>query len=389
MERQLADTDVRAVLIGPDGASLWGLTPAQRFARAFGRVGITDILNDVAALPEEGRAVLVRADHVYDQRILSAAPGLEPMIVTGAATDDPAAMAPVLAVVEGRAQAEAAARALLTGTAEAAGLPVRTVADLDVGYNKELRKKDIPLLADTTRVPLREIEWRMFRGAYKGATDLVTKWAWPVPAFHVTRWLAPLGVTPNMVTFVSFLFVFVALWCFWNGDFGWGLLAGWFMTFLDTVDGKLARVTLTSSFWGNIFDHGIDLIHPPFWYWAWWHGAAATAGFAVGEPLWTQAFMVILAGYVLSRVIEGLFIHGWGFHIHVWRPIDFAFRTITARRNPNVVILMLFWIAGAPDWGLVAVAAWTLISLLFHTVRLLQACVVRLSGGQVRPWLSA
>ena len=44
------------------------------------------------------------------------------------------------------------------------------------------------------------------------------------------------------------------------------------MTFLDTVDGKLARTTLTSSKWGDIFDHGIDLVHPPFWYVAWGAG---------------------------------------------------------------------------------------------------------------------
>src|SRR3546814_2416912 len=48
------------------------------------------------------------------------------------------------------------------------------------------------------------------------------------------------------------------------GGFWTGLAAAWIMTFLDTVDGKLARVTLASSRWGNAYDHGIDLIHPPF-----------------------------------------------------------------------------------------------------------------------------
>jgi phosphatidylglycerophosphate synthase len=40
---------------------------------------------------------------------------------------------------------------------------------------------------------------------------------------------------------------------FWHGDYGWGLLAGWVMTFLDTVDGMLARVTLTATRFGNLF----------------------------------------------------------------------------------------------------------------------------------------
>ena len=43
----------------------------------------------------------------------------------------------------------------------------------------------------------------------------------------------------------------------------------------------------------------------------------------------------------LQRLIEGLFMRRFGgMHIHVWRPIDSQFRLITARRNPNMVILV-------------------------------------------------
>ena len=72
--------------------------------------------------------------------------------------------------------------------------------------------------------------------------------------------------SPNQVTFAGLLLTIAAFYLFWTGQFGWGLVAAWIMTFLDTVDGKLARVTLTSSKIGNVFDHGIDLIHPPFWW---------------------------------------------------------------------------------------------------------------------------
>src|SRR5205814_4321962 len=95
-----------------------------------------------------------------------------------------------------------------------------------------------------------------------------------------------------------------------------------------------------SSKWGEVFDHGIDLIHPPFWYWAWLHGLAAY-GRPI-EPLYaTMVLWAIIAGYVAQRLIEGLFIKRFGgMHIHVWRPIDSQFRLITARRNPNMVILV-------------------------------------------------
>src|SRR3546814_14070601 len=77
------------------------------------------------------------------------------------------------------------------------------------------------------------------------------------------------------------------------------------MTFLDTVDGKLARITLKSSKLGNVFDHGIDLVHPPFWYWAWAAGLQ-NGPHALSEPTLLLMLAVIVAGYVLQRGIEGI-----------------------------------------------------------------------------------
>ena len=91
----------------------------------------------------------------------------------------------------------------------------------------------------------------------------------------MTRFCARTGISPNLVTAISLVFVLAAMALFWRGQFGAGLAFAWAMCFLDTVDGKLARVTLRSTPFGNVFDHGIDLIHPPFWYWAWYHGLGA------------------------------------------------------------------------------------------------------------------
>src|SRR3546814_12411784 len=79
-----------------------------------------------------------------------------------------------------------------------------------------------------------------------------------------------------MVTLASLLLVGAAFYWFAAGQYAIGLVAAWLMTFLDTVDGKLARVTVTHTKFGNVFDHGIDLVHPPFWYWAWMIGLQAT-----------------------------------------------------------------------------------------------------------------
>jgi hypothetical protein len=53
-----------------------------------------------------------------------------------------------------------------------------------------------------------------------------------------------------------------------------------------------------------------------------------------------------------------------------------------------MVILLAFLAVGRPDWGLVAVAVWTLLSLLVHVVQLMQALAARSRGRPVLSWLA-
>lgn len=298
--------------------------------------------------------------------------------------------APVLVAAHARAGAdlEAVAALVEAGEADTAALRLNLLEPgspetLAGTYNHELRKREAPYALCVPETGAAAVEERLFHGSYKGVTDLVTKYLWPRPALAATRLCARLGLTPNTVTTLSLMLVAVAFWLFWQGLWLPGLVAAWAMTFLDTVDGKLARVTLQSSRWGDIYDHGIDLIHPPFWYLAIWHGID---GQWTGQGAGDIALAAILAGYVLGRVIEGVFIQRFGFHIHVWRRVDSLAREIAARRNPNLLIFTLAVLAGASEAGFLAVAAWTWLWLAFHMVRLVQAL-----GASHRPasWLEA
>jgi phosphatidylglycerophosphate synthase len=198
--------------------------------------------------------------------------------------------------------------------------------------------------------------------------------------------VADRGISANTVTTVSLVLVLAALWLFAQGEFLAGLAAAWGMAFLDTVDGKLARVTLTSTRWGEAFDHGIDLIHPPFWYAAWWYGLQPAPPDLAG--LLDLSLWIIVLGYLVGRFMEGFFLWKFKLEIHAWRRIDSQFRLITARRNPNVLILTVGTVLAWPDLAFIAVAAWTAISLVFHGVRIVQA-VQRRGRGQVPvSWLS-
>lgn len=251
---------------------------------------------------------------------------------------------------------------------QTSGITVRSPDDLAGSYNKRLRKTEPPYALDTSRVPVADIMKRQYASSYKGVTDFVTKYFWPIPAYYVTRLCANLKLKPNMVTTIGMFSMFAAMYYFYHGQWALGFITGWFMTFLDTVDGKLARTTMTYSDWGNLYDHGIDLVHPPFWYTAWFFGLGGVINW---PDLMTIALLVLWVGYVVDRVIEAIFVARHGFHIHVWRPINSFMRVITARRNPNVFIFMIgiilstIWPSAAIG-GFYVVVIWTWLCILFN-----------------------
>ena len=263
------------------------------------------------------------------------------------------------------------------------------IIDLSDGrrlYNRQLRKLEQPMVRELTPASRREIERRSYFGAYKGVTDLLTKYLWPELALVLTRIAAQLRMTPNMVSVIGVSLCLLATFLFAKGLYWTGFLSGFIFMVLDTVDGKLARCTITSSKWGNVIDHGVDLVHPPFWWYFWGTGLAY---WGLQLPGTTFAFVMtaVVAGYVLQRLIEGMFLKDFKMDIHVWRRFDSQFRLITARRNPNMVILFVALLFGRPDIGLVALAWWTIISLIVHAVRLAQAYGQARSGRPIVSWM--
>jgi phosphatidylglycerophosphate synthase len=377
------------LIVGKCATTLWGIDQLERFRRAFARVGLSDVRYGPNSHEALESAVLVRADVVLEQSLVA---GLvnSPNTILAMATDSQNWMA--LAANVPAAAINAVAGLMSRQSLSAAdpipyGLSKLTPVELASSYNHALRKRAVPYALSLSATSIKDIEWTMFQGSYKGVTDLVTKWIWPRPAFWVTRWCARMGITPNSVTAASLILVLAATILFGDGLYVSGVVAAWGMTFLDTVDGKLARVTLTSSKWGDVFDHGIDLLHPPLWYWAWWLPLAQ-----LDEPMplqvLTMCLWVIIGGYIAGRLQEGFFLWQFGLEIHAWRPIDSRFRLYTARRNPNLVLLTAGALMNEPALGFLAVAIWTIASLIFHGVRIGQAIVARQMGQSVRSWLT-
>jgi phosphatidylglycerophosphate synthase len=368
-----------ALILEETSVKLWGLSASERLRRQLKEAGGVKLVASLAELPHSGQILLLNGRYLFEVRTLSGLMTKSNSLLNCAEDGGVAA-----AIVD--ASNVDAARDCMTGATKAASLELITPADLSA-FNEALRSAQTPFLEPVSEGRKPELENRLYGNAYKGITDLVTKFLWPRPAKKAVHVAANLGISPNMVTTLGLVLVLAACYLFLHGQYFAGLLAGWMMTFLDTVDGKLARVTVQSSKFGHLYDHLIDLFHPPFWYVYWGmslSGLEPVLGFGQDQMYW-----LIIIGYVAGRIVEGIFPLLGNCTIFTWKPFDAWFRLVTARRNPCLIILTASAVIGRPDWGFLAVTFWTVLTTILMLVRLLQGLVARIRGGPLQSWLSA
>ena len=161
------------------------------------------------------------------------------------------------------------------------GLKPFSEGDFD-GYVRKLRR-ELPawlfeLHDDATTA---RVERELFWSNYKGSTDFMTSHVYPPLVWLLVRPLARMRVHPNWVTALNWVATLGCIPLFASGQWAPGLFLAYLMSVMDSVDGKLARLTYTSSKVGDVADHGLDIVHPPFWYMAW--------GYALGGGNFTSA----------------------------------------------------------------------------------------------------
>ena len=344
---------IHAYLIGDSAVVLWGITSRERIRRQLAACPDVQLVADRDKLAHADSVLLLRADYLFEVRTLTALLERRGILMHG----DLAAAAHVPAD-----QVDSAIAILSRGPGKSS--PAAATAEFESfdaealqSFEGTLRRTDPPTLAPLRDEDRARLTDRLYGSAYKGITDLVTKFWWPRPAKRVVAWCADRHITPNAVTMTGVLLMLLAGWCFYEGWYLTGLCAGWIMTFLDTVDGKLARVTVLSSRFGHFLDHGMDILHPPFWYWVWGLSLAVQPGLAGLDA--EALYIALFAGYIGGRLAEGLFHQLGDLALFTWRPFDAYFRLITARRNPCMILLTLFTLFGRPDWAFLSVVIWT------------------------------
>lgn len=369
-------------IIGNSEVDVWGLSGRERLLRMVKASSEkVTLIDDLRSITGGEKVLLLCADHLFDVRVLSALIREQSNLVLDSNSDQIVAIniadgnvLDVLADFQGEGNGEALSV-----------FPHYSLNDLNLEFEqKNLKKKDNPYVLFINRFNYKSLEEELFAGSYKGVTDLVTKWVWPVPALWATRFCIRVGLSPNHVTLMSLVFAILAGISFWFGNFGIGLIMGWIMTFLDTVDGKLARVTVTSSRLGDVLDHGLDIIHPPLWYMAWGIGLSEIS---MSSSIVEILIWLMFIGYIGGRICEGVFQFFIGsFDIFIWKKFDSFNRLITARRNPNLILLTGSWIIERPDLGFLLVVIWHLVSTIILILRVISGWRSRQNNGPLKSW---
>jgi len=242
------------------------------------------------------------------------------------------------------------------------------------GYVQKLRRTLGPYLFQIDgRDAVVRAEKFLFWSNYKGSTDFMTRYVYPPLVWTLVRPLAHWRVHPNWITAVNWIATLGCIPLFAKGAWLPGLALAYLMSVMDSVDGKLARLTYTSSRLGDLMDHGLDIVHPPFWYMAW--GFALGGGTTASGPY--QASVVMLGLYAVDRIVTAIFRQRTGASIHGATPLDVRVRTFVSRRNVNLaaftVALGVDAVAGTSGVALgvfYAIIAWQAFALAWHLQRL-------------------
>ena len=330
---------------------------------------------DAAAQAAGGLVIVVRGDAVYDARLYDAVfESASPVHLTDAGR------------TIGLAKLEADSRWLCDSISVFSGAVPghcethsRELGELP-RYITALRRHLPPYWSPVASVADRSrAKGLILDSAQKGVLDFPARFLHPWPENRLAEWAADKRITPNQITIVSAAIGFLAAYLFATQRFGAALLCAVLAGILDGVDGKLARIKLLSSRFGDRLDHTLDVAFEFSWYIALGWGLAAGGaehGLATG--------FAIIAVMVGARALSGVYLALAGHQIHDHTAFDRAVRLVAGRRNIYVVILVTGYFAGALPWAFDLVLWWGVATVGVYAARIGFALVARSRGRETR-----
>jgi phosphatidylglycerophosphate synthase len=375
------------------GVRVYGLSPVERLVRQCRIWGVGDVwivteetddpngeatthrvapgtlAEKTQAVPEGVSCYLIGSDTVVDDRLLAFLGEIDGEARIATRSGPP----PLLAKVDKKTLRQLSALQHPDEVRKALeyemDLPVKYPSDFDP-YIDELRLCNEPYLFRlTTESDVRRIENRMYEANFKGTLDFIAIYIYKYPVREITRWLSRFArVTPSQITFLSIVSSFAVPVLFAMGQVGWAVSIGWLMFILDSVDGKLARLTVRLSKMAGIIEHATS--SPAVFLWfpalAW----SLTDGrlFDSGQPVAVAAWM-LMALYWVDKSVNGAFRKKFRLDLYNWSTFDQKFHLIACRRAIIMFIITLGYLIGDVRTAYLALASWMAASFAVHLLR--------------------
>ena len=315
---------------------------------------------EVADLDPDGSAIVCDGDVVHDDRVLDHLLAVGPGHAV-AGTDAAAAHLSIAALQRYIRAGEP------MGVAKLPDVHTTRLQELD-HYVADLRLTMVPFLVRITEASgLRRVDHLLFHRTFKGVIDAVARYGYYHFVRCTTRWLSRTAVSPNLLTALSILGIWAAIPCFAMGQIGWGILSAWIGVILDSVDGKLARLTVNLSDTMGDLEHAAAMPGLGLWFIALgWH---LSAGQLLSLTPASITCWILVSTFLADKLLTGAFRKLFGYELFDARPLDAAFHLIAARRNVHLLLLTvgtaLSSVIPAYEWMAVGMAG----SLVFHAIR--------------------
>lgn len=234
-------------------------------------------------------------------------------------------------------------------------------------YIRFLRKHIEPvLLRLKSKDAIHQIENELYEKTFKGGMEVIAVYGYRIPVRELTRFFAKTAVTPNMVTAAATVCKIGAIPFFFFDQLLTGLLLAFAFILLDSLDGKLARMTFRFSETADKVDHMTSMPARVGWNFGMcWHFSQGDFTSAPG-----------IAGIIIT-VLPFLDDINWTvikykFHRSLFdlTPFDATIHLFNVKRNDTALMIM-GTLAGFPLQAFYAITAWTVLAWIWHSLRTL------------------
>ena len=322
-------------------------------------------------MQEEGACLLVPADLLVDQRILTAMlADSAPFVFIAGPKDSNVG----IGKVPSDWLREKAPLTLDYGTFQdliaMARADAKTVDIRSLDAYMPSHRRVVPMMWQpvTTPAEAKVAFDTLLDAAQKGVQD------WPAWYIHrpiehfITARLTSTPVTPNQITVIGAVVGLAAAWLFAQGVFLVALILALAVGVLDGVDGKLARVKLMTSTVGEL-EHVVDKIVEYFIYFGMAHYFAKTG---YGAAPYVMAGALVLF-HLADEVQLEFFRRMSGKFLCDFSPFDRGFRMIDGRRNTQLWTFIPFLLFGAWFAGFCMICAYGIATFFIHQLRVVVA----------------